>query len=224
VAGIDFGGSHGGSRPCPSAAAPLTDVDESGGLDRAGLDRSPLLLLERLAELAVEGTEVHGVRDAGIVVSNQRPPTIAYTRDAKATAVCATPPLVQPESTTPHDRAAAPACGCRIKPLRKTRRTLAEMHLRGAGARRPRDGRPGCDGRHGRFRNPPLQAMQRARQRFSRQPRLDAVASPGLTETSARGTPQERTERVSARPLSQGERHCWPVAPVGCGYWNSSVV
>jgi hypothetical protein len=28
------------------------------------------------------------------------------------------------------------------------------------GARRPRDGQPGCDGRHGRFRNPPLQAIQ----------------------------------------------------------------
>jgi hypothetical protein len=46
-------------------------------------------------------------------------------------------------------------------------------------ARSPRDGPPACGGRDGRFRNPPLEATQRARQGFFRQPRLKAVvASP----------------------------------------------
>jgi hypothetical protein len=46
-------------------------------------------------------------------------------------------------------------------------------------ARRPRDGRHARDERDGRFRNPPLEAIQRARRGFVRQPRRAAkVADP----------------------------------------------
>ena len=45
-------------------------------------------------------------------------------------------------------------------------------------ARRPRDGRPARDGRDGRFRSPPLERIQGARQGFMRQPHAKAQARP----------------------------------------------
>jgi hypothetical protein len=68
-------------------------------------------------------------------------------------------------------------------------------------ARRARDGLPVCDRRDGRFRNPPLQAIQRASRGFSRQPRCVAAASSSPGETADR--------RPTREPEASPPRSCF---------------
>ena len=106
-------------------------------------------------------------------------------------------------------------------------------------ARRPRDRSPGCGRRDGRFRNPPLQAMQRARQGFSRQPPTKAgpragpflykghmrlrVSGGSILRTSRAYAGRTRGERLACPPRARRAvlrpRRC--VGRVGGAGWGA---
>jgi hypothetical protein len=74
-------------------------------------------------------------------------------------------------------------------------------------ARRPRDGRPACDRRDGRFWNPPLQGIQRARQEFSRQPPTKAALIGAMPDAVALVS-WMRTKRSDITPTRLLSQQC----------------
>jgi hypothetical protein len=107
----------------------------------------------------------------------------------------------------------------RVRLLHKAVRENAQ-HARGSArqsrrAGRPCDGPRARDGRDGRFRNPPLEAIQRPRRGFVRQPRV--VAAPARCAKPGGGGGTSRGAEVGSCLTSAIHRRVGPAHPHRAG-------